>query len=91
MGEKCFVYFSLPLRMFCSLLQNTDNQNVLREGGGRRRKPPIDLAHVLRRSAMSSRAPDLSELMQCLKSNMPSHRDYDETSFVISVWFFFKL
>lgn len=28
MGEKCLVYFSLPLRMCCSLLQNTDNQNV---------------------------------------------------------------
>lgn len=57
-GEKCFVYFSLPLRMFCSLLQNTDNQNVL-EGereSGEGMKTRIDLAHMLCRSAMSSRA-----------------------------------
>lgn len=34
-GEKCFVYFRLPLRMFRSLLQSIDNQNVL---GGRERR-----------------------------------------------------
>lgn len=32
--KKCFVYVRLPLRMFHSLLQNTDNQNVL--GGAER-------------------------------------------------------
>lgn len=62
-GEKGFVYFSLPLRMFCSLLQNTDNQNVLegerereREREGEGMKTRIDLAHMLCRSAMLSRA-----------------------------------
>ena len=33
--KKCFVYFGLPLRMFRSLLQSCDNQNVLGVGGGR--------------------------------------------------------
>lgn len=42
MGEKCFVYFGLPLRMFCSLPQNTDNQNVFRGGEREERERKIE-------------------------------------------------
>lgn len=59
--KKCFVYFSLPLRMFCSPLQSIDNQNVFgrgewgREGvEGGRRKSRIDSPLMLCRSAMLS-------------------------------------
>ena len=88
--KKCFVYFGLPLRMFRSLLQSCDNQNVLGVGGGEDRggkgtkkklicpkrsvEVPCCLVYVPKRTHA------------VFKSNISSDKDYIRTSFVM---FFF--